>query len=109
MVLVGPSGCGKTTTLRMLAGLERPSYGRILIGDSVVSTVRRHVPPERRRIGIVFQSYALWPHMSVAENVAYGLTVAGIKDPERRFSPATDSASSSTICRGSSPAECASA
>ena len=54
-----------------------------LIGDAVVSSGETHIPPERRRIGIVFQSYALWPHMSVAENVAYGLNVAGVKDPQR--------------------------
>ena len=83
LVLVGPSGCGKSTSLRMLAGLEEVYDGRILIGDAVVSTPEHQVPPEERRIGIVFQSYALWPHMTVAENVAYGLTVAGVRDPER--------------------------
>ncbi|HSV20738.1 MAG TPA: ABC transporter ATP-binding protein [Casimicrobiaceae bacterium] len=83
VAILGPSGCGKTTLLRQVAGFDRPDAGRILIGDAVVSSTTRHVPPERRRIGIVFQSYALWPHMSVAENVAYGLSVAGIKDPER--------------------------
>ena len=83
VALLGPSGCGKTTMLRQIAGFDRPDAGRIRIGDIVVSTPQRQLPPEERRIGIVFQSYALWPHMTVAENVAYGLTVAGVKDPER--------------------------
>ena len=83
VAILGPSGCGKTTLLRQIAGFDRPDAGRILIGDTVVSTPERQMPPEERRIGIVFQSYALWPHMTVAENVAYGLTVAGVKDPER--------------------------
>ncbi|TMG99241.1 MAG: ABC transporter ATP-binding protein [Betaproteobacteria bacterium] len=83
VAILGPSGCGKTTLLRQIAGFDKSEAGRILIGNSVVSSAATHVPPERRRIGIVFQSYALWPHMSVAENVAYGLTVAGVKEPER--------------------------
>ncbi len=83
VAILGPSGCGKTTLLRQIAGFDRPDAGRILIGDIVVSTPDRQTPPERRHVGIVFQSYALWPHMTVAENVAYGLTVAGVKDPER--------------------------
>jgi iron(III) transport system ATP-binding protein len=83
MAILGASGCGKTTLLRQIAGFDKLDGGRIVIGDTVVSAVSQHVPPERRRIGIVFQSYALWPHMTVAENVAYGLTVAGVRDPER--------------------------
>jgi len=83
MAVLGPSGCGKTTLLRQIAGFDKLDSGRIAIGDTVVSTEQLHIPPERRHIGIVFQSYALWPHMTVAENVAYGLAVAGIRNPER--------------------------
>jgi iron(III) transport system ATP-binding protein len=83
MAILGASGCGKTTLLRQIAGFDKLDAGRIVIGDSVVSSTERHIPPERRRIGIVFQSYALWPHMTVGENVAYGLTVAGVKEPDR--------------------------
>src|SRR3989304_2973986 len=73
VVLLGPSGCGKTTTLRCIAGLEEVSEGEIAIGGRVVSAPRVSIPPEKRAIGMVFQSYALWPHMTVAENVAFGL------------------------------------
>jgi spermidine/putrescine ABC transporter ATP-binding subunit len=76
--LLGPSGCGKTTLLRMLAGFEQASAGRILIdGEDMAG-----VPPNRRPVNMVFQSYAVFPHMSVAENVAYGLKVAGIGNAE---------------------------
>jgi iron(III) transport system ATP-binding protein len=71
--LLGPSGCGKTTTLRCIAGLEGSSAGTIRIGDEVVAADGRDVPPEKRGINMVFQSYAVWPHMTVFENVAYGL------------------------------------
>ena len=77
LTLLGPSGCGKTTTLRMLAGLEQNDAGRIAIGDRVVSdpAAGLFVAPERREIGMVFQSYAIWPHMTVFDNVAYPLQV----------------------------------
>jgi iron(III) transport system ATP-binding protein len=71
--LLGPSGCGKTTVLRLIAGFERPSAGRVLIDGEVVSTPETAVPPEARRLGVVFQSYALWPHLTVAGNAAYPL------------------------------------
>ena len=71
--LLGPSGCGKTTTLRMIAGLERPDLGEIALGDRVLSGPGEFVSPERRRIGMVFQDYALFPHLDVAGNVGYGL------------------------------------
>jgi iron(III) transport system ATP-binding protein len=78
ITLLGPSGCGKTTTLRCLAGLERPETGRIVIGNTVVfdSEAGVSVPASDRGIGMVFQSYAIWPHMTVFENVAFPLRVA---------------------------------
>lgn len=76
--LLGPSGCGKTTLLRLIAGLETPSAGRIRFGDRVVATPDRQDAPEARGVGIVFQSYALWPHMDVAQNVAYPLKARGV-------------------------------
>jgi iron(III) transport system ATP-binding protein len=82
--LLGPSGCGKTTTLRMLAGLERPDAGEIRVGDRVVSAPERgiFVQPERRQMGMVFQSYAVWPHMTVFENVAFPLREQRRPKPE---------------------------
>lgn len=79
LVLVGPSGCGKTTTLRMLAGLEEVNEGRILIGDRDVT----QVPPKDRDIAMVFQNYALYPHMTVAENMGFALKIAGVNKAER--------------------------
>ena len=75
--LLGPSGCGKTTTLRCIAGLERPEGGEIVLDGRIVDSAERgiHVPPYERPLGMVFQSYAIWPHMSVYENVAYPLRV----------------------------------
>ena len=80
-VLLGPSGCGKTTTLRCIAGLEEPDAGRITIGNDIVvhPEQRVFVPPNKRDIGMVFQSYALWPHMSVYGNVGYPLKMRGRK------------------------------
>jgi iron(III) transport system ATP-binding protein len=77
VTLLGPSGCGKTTTLRCIAGLERPDGGEIRIGGDVVAAPERgiYLNPEDRNIGMVFQSYAVWPHMTVFDNVAYGLRV----------------------------------
>jgi iron(III) transport system ATP-binding protein len=71
--LLGPSGCGKTTTLRLIAGFIEPSEGEIAVGERVVSSPSRTLPPERRNMSMIFQSYALWPHMTVRENIAYGL------------------------------------
>jgi iron(III) transport system ATP-binding protein len=82
LVLLGPSGCGKTTTLRCLAGLEAPSEGRISLGGEAVFDPRARVnrSPDKRSIGMVFQSYALWPHMTVRNNIAYPLKARGLKD-----------------------------
>src|SRR6266567_3671942 len=71
--LLGPSGCGKTTTLRLLAGFLQPDGGEIRVGGAVISSPAVLVPPERRNMSMIFQSYAVWPHMTVAQNVAYGL------------------------------------
>src|SRR5687767_9826466 len=71
--LLGPSGCGKTTTLRLVAGFLTPESGEIWVGDRRVSSPQSVVPPERRQMAMIFQSYALWPHMTVAQDVAYGL------------------------------------
>ena len=83
VAILGPSGCGKTTLLRMIAGFEDVDGGEIHIGDSRVSHVDGNVPPEKRQVGIVFQNYALWPHMTVAENVGYSLRVAKVAKAER--------------------------
>jgi iron(III) transport system ATP-binding protein len=71
--LLGPSGCGKTTTLRLIAGFLQPDSGEICVGGEVISSPSLLVPPERRNMSMIFQSYAVWPHMTVAQNVAYGL------------------------------------
>src|SRR3990170_3029901 len=74
LVLLGPSGCGKSTALRIVAGLEQPTGGNVLIGGQVVN----HVEPKRRDVAMVFQNYALYPHMSVYDNIAFGLRMRGL-------------------------------
>src|SRR5437899_10378176 len=76
--LLGPSGCGKTRTLRLIAGFLEPSDGEIHVGDRLVSSQLRSLPPEQRKMSMIFQSYALWPHMTVAENIVYGLRLRKI-------------------------------
>ena len=85
MCMLGPSGCGKTTTLRMIAGLEQPTAGSISVDDRVLDSVDRgvFVPPERREMGLVFQSYALWPHMTIRQNTEYGLRLRKLARAER--------------------------
>jgi iron(III) transport system ATP-binding protein len=76
--LLGPSGCGKTTTLRLIAGFLEPSDGEIHVGNRLVSSKTKTLPPEQRKMSMIFQSYALWPHMTVAENIVYGLRLRKI-------------------------------
>lgn len=85
MTFLGPSGCGKTTTLRMIAGLEIPTSGKIELADRVLNCPEEgiYIPPEKRNIGMVFQSYAVWPHMTVARNIDYPLRVKKIAKEER--------------------------
>jgi iron(III) transport system ATP-binding protein len=71
--LLGPSGCGKTTTLRLIAGFIEPTAGEIRVGNRLISSPAQTLPPEKRNMSMIFQSYALWPHMTVRENIAYGL------------------------------------
>ena len=84
--LLGPSGCGKTTTMRLIAGLERPDEGRIWIGDQIVCDADdgTFVPAPNRKLGMVFQNYALWPHMTVEDNIRFGLQVRRIPEAEQR-------------------------
>ena len=75
VTLLGPSGCGKSTLLRLIAGFEKPTTGELYIDDELVSGGKTFLTPEKRGIGMVFQSYAVWPHMNVFDNVAYPLTI----------------------------------
>ena len=90
VAVLGPSGCGKTTLLRLVAGFEALDDGRIALGEATVSAPGVHVPPERRPVGVVFQSYALWPHMTVKRTVGYPLEVRRIRgrDYDRRVAAA---------------------
>lgn len=83
VALLGPSGCGKSTLLRLLAGLAQPADGELHFGDRLVAKAGWLLPPEARDIGMVFQDYALWPHMTVAQNVAFPLTMRNIPRRER--------------------------
>ena len=82
--LLGPSGCGKTTTLRMIAGFIDPSVGMIEMDGQVLSSPARSLPPERRGMSMIFQSYAVWPNMTVGENVAFGLRLRRLSNEEVR-------------------------
>ena len=84
ITLLGPSGCGKTTMLRMIAGFEKPTSGEVYIDGKLVSGGKVFVPPEKRGIGMVFQSYAVWPHMNVFDNVAYPLSIRHVPKAEIR-------------------------
>jgi len=86
LAIVGPSGCGKSTLLRSIAGLETPNEGEIIIEDNLVfsSSTKYSVPPEKRDIALVFQNYALWPHYSVFDNVAYPLKIRKVPKKEIR-------------------------
>ncbi|MFA7679939.1 MAG: ABC transporter ATP-binding protein [Pigmentiphaga sp.] len=84
LALLGPSGCGKTTLLKLLAGLNQPTEGQVWIGGRMVAGPRTFVPPEKRELGMVFQDYALWPHMTVLENVAFPLAVRKVERTARK-------------------------
>src|SRR6266511_4345737 len=83
VALLGPSGCGKTTTLRLVAGFLKPEAGEIWVGNRCLSSPATVIPPERRRMAMIFQSYALWPHMTVDQNVTYGLRFGGAPKADR--------------------------
>jgi iron(III) transport system ATP-binding protein len=99
--LLGPSGCGKTTTLRLIAGFADPDAGTIRVGGRVVSERGRSLPPERRNMSMIFQSYALWPHMTIAENVGYGLRIrkVGRAERERKVAAMLDTARLGDLAR----------
>lgn len=84
VAILGPSGCGKTTMLRLIAGFEQMDSGTLHFDNETIASPGKSLPPERRNVGIVFQNYALWPHMSVEQNVGYALRIAGVSSEERR-------------------------
>ncbi|KAA0971934.1 ABC transporter ATP-binding protein [Aureimonas fodinaquatilis] len=84
IAVLGPSGCGKTTMLRLIAGFEQMKAGTIRFDNDIIASPERSLPPEKRNVGIVFQNYALWPHMTVEQNVGYALKIAGVSSDERR-------------------------
>ncbi|MCR4712719.1 MAG: ABC transporter ATP-binding protein [Clostridia bacterium] len=84
ITLLGPSGCGKTTLLRIIAGFEKPTSGEVYIDDLLVTGGKTFIPPEKRNIGMVFQNYAVWPHMNVYDNVAYPLNIKKVPKDEIR-------------------------
>ncbi|MBQ2029039.1 MAG: ABC transporter ATP-binding protein [Clostridia bacterium] len=88
ITLLGPSGCGKTTMLRIIAGFEKPTTGELYIDNQLVSGGKTFIPPEKRSVGMVFQSYAVWPHMNVFDNVAYPLTIKKVPKAEIKKSVA---------------------
>ncbi|MFB6131524.1 MAG: ABC transporter ATP-binding protein [Salinigranum sp.] len=90
LTLLGPSGCGKTTTLRMIAGLEAPTDGVVSLAGEAVADADGHVPPERRNVGLVFQDFALFPHLTVAENVSFGISEAPADEREARVDDLLD-------------------
>jgi iron(III) transport system ATP-binding protein len=92
LALLGPSGCGKTTTLRLIAGFEAPDTGQVIIGGQVMADAERGlaVPPEARGVGVVFQDYALFPHLTVADNVGFGLTALGRDERRKRVGSVLD-------------------
>ena len=97
LVLLGPSGCGKTTTLRLIAGFEAPDGGRIEIGGRTVAHNTIFLPPEQRGVGMVFQDYALFPHLTVQENVAFGLRHLGAEQQRNRIAESLDLVGLSTL------------
>jgi len=90
LALLGPSGCGKTTILRLIAGLERPDRGEVMLKGKQIAGPGKHVPPERRGVGIVFQNYALFPHLNVEDNITFGLRSLPVAERKDRCRRATD-------------------
>ena len=105
VTLLGPSGCGKTTTLRMIAGLETPTSGRITIGDTVVfdSELGINIPANKRKVGFLFQNYALWPNMTVYQNISFGLS--NIKEEMPKISFEAKNAARLTLDRSSAASD----